>query len=320
MNSSYLALLLLSTTLFTGCDKEEPANIMNPERKLIVDGIITNGPDDNYVRLLLSDNKIYDSLGYQYSSLTVVNNALVIVSDDQGNVDTLNQYHYGYDRLHGSPDNQGDSTIDTEGYYYIKKIKGRPGHTYFLYINYSQKEYRASSFMKDVPQIDSLKFDKTWDPVKSQNYYPPLVSFKKMQTQENYYFFILAVGIWGSNCPESSYEMLDFLTGRTFNMTIIKDANLAPYVSGLDVGKGKAPDYWLTSYTWANPGDTVKIRMFSTSKAGYQYFEALFKQIDNDGGLFNPAPTTPKGNISGGAFGYFGASAVSKIKGTVKAN
>jgi len=312
--NSFIISILLIVTLFS-CEKQDSFEILSKEKVLIVDGIITNGPDDNYIKLSLSDTKFYDSLMY-FNSALPVNNAFVIVSDDMGNIDTLSRrYFYSYNEQH-----KLDSTANTTGIYDIRKIKGKPGHSYFLYIKHLNKEYRASTFMNEVPLLDTLKFDKTWDPVKSQDYYPPLVSFKKLQSPENYYFFVISIGYMNSYCMESSYEMLDQLGGRSFNMTILDDAHLSSYVSGLDVGKCKAPDYWITSYTWANPGDSVKVRMFSATKEGYQYFDALFKQIDNDGGIFNPAPTTPKGNISNGAMGYFGASAVSKIKGTVKTN
>jgi hypothetical protein len=50
--------------------------------------------------------------------------------------------------------------------------------------------------------------------------------------------------------------------------------------------------------------------MYSIDKPGYDFFRAL-DEVDNSGDLFDTPPGNAKGNISNGAFGYFGASSKS---------
>jgi hypothetical protein len=57
--------------------------------------------------------------------------------------------------------------------------------------------------------------------------------------------------------------------------------------------------------------------MYSISKKGFNFWKAITEQIESEGGIFNPAPATPPGNISGGALGLFQASAVSSVKGKI---
>jgi hypothetical protein len=235
-----------------------------------------------------------------------------MLSDDQGNVDTLNRkyaYHYFYSN---GILTKGDSFLNTDGYYVISKIKGIPNHTYRLLIKYKEKEYEASAYMLETPVIDSLYFGKIHDPVKGQDYYPPLISFKKSLIS-NYYLFLFNSGVSYLNNSTVTYD----ISGLSLDMTLFDGTNLFSYIHGLDVCKGYSSDYWLNGYTWLQPGQTVQIVMYGLSQEGYKFYEALSKQIEQSDGVFNPAPSTPRGNISGGALGYFAASTVSRISGMI---
>ena len=52
--------------------------------------------------------------------------------------------------------------------------------------------------------------------------------------------------------------------------------------------------------------------------AAYKFWTALTRQQNEGGGPFNVTPGNTPGNISNGAIGFFGASAVSAIEAEAK--
>ena len=58
--------------------------------------------------------------------------------------------------------------------------------------------------------------------------------------------------------------------------------------------------------------------MNSLTAEAFRFYEALINQFKDDGGVFKPSPASPPTNISGDALGFFGASALSEIKGIVE--
>lgn len=286
------------------CEEHVDFNWAYREPRLVVDGMLTNESFGGFVRLTLSD-----TVDQKYENLWIpvpVNDALVIIRDDMGHADTLMQrYEYEYEW-----DESGYNYIKVDsalnGCYNVKR--GMPGHTYYLTIKYKEKEYHASSFMTEAPTIDTMYFQKRFDDIKREDYYPVLISFPLIENSGNNYMFIFGYnGAVGYHYHGTLVE----------NMTLLKGEFLSSYVSGLNVCQGYSPDYWRAGYIWYLPGDSVSIAMYSISTEGYNFYEALTKQIENYDGVFRPAPTTPEGNISGGALGYFGASAVSRIKGKI---
>ncbi len=288
----------------TACEENVDFNWAYREPRLVVNGMLTNESFGGFVQLTLSDTVVQ-----KYENLSVpvlVNDALVIISDDLGHSDTLNrsyEYEIGWDTTTHSFV-KVDSSFNE--YYDVKK--GIPGHTYYLTIKYKEKEYHATTRMVEAPTIDTMYFQKRYDDIKRQYFYPVLISFPLIENSDNNYMFIFG-----------SRGAVTYSCGRTLeeDMTLLRGEFLSSYVSGLDVCQGYSPYYWRAGYISYSPGDSASIAMYSISPEGYNFYEALTKQIEQYDGVFRPAPTTPEGNISGGALGYFGASAVSRIKGKV---
>lgn len=305
--------------IMSSCEEVVDFDWADQEPKLVVDGIITNEPFGNYIRLTLSDSLTpgYDDYGGDWYRIAEVNNALVIVSDDMGNTDTLTPSSYYHTLYKDDSYIVTDSVLITTGTYRVTKLQGVPGHKYHLYIKYENHEYNATAYMNEVPEIDTIYFGKVYNPVKYEYYYPPLISFPILQHSENNYLFLFyySFGDYPIEDTQITYE------GSTFDldMTLLPGEFLDSYVNGLDVLQGYSGDYWKNGYSWLEPDQTVSIAMYSITPEGYRFYNSLTKQIERYDGIFNPAPTTPVGNISGGAFGYFGASAVSRISGYLPA-
>ncbi len=57
-------------------------------------------------------------------------------------------------------------------------------------------------------------------------------------------------------------------------------------------------------------GDRSKLELYSLSESGYNFYNGLATQLQNDGGFFSTPPANAPSNISNGAIGYFQASDV----------
>jgi hypothetical protein len=123
--------LLSLALLLSSCEKVVDLNLDNGESTLVVEANITNLPAPYTVQL--SKTVPFDNS----SIYPPVTNALVIISDNTGVVDTLT--------------NQGN------GKYITNTLQGVVGRTYSLKINSEGKEYTATSKMPQLVVLDSLR-------------------------------------------------------------------------------------------------------------------------------------------------------------------
>lgn len=150
---------LCTLFLFASCEKEIDVNLNSTNKKLVVEAVVTNNLGPHTV--LLSETADFSST----TEFNGVKNALVIISDDLGTIDTLQQTEVGV--------------------YKTSKISGIPGHKYYLQISYNDINYTSSSTMPELIEMDSLKISEEEilgkkrvtivptisDPQYSQNYY-----------------------------------------------------------------------------------------------------------------------------------------------------
>jgi len=126
-------IFLLTIIIFIGCDKEIQLPLDPNASLLVIDGSITDEPGPYFVKLSKSTD-IGNTNGNP-----LVNNASVIISDNQGIRDTLIQ--------------------NINGLYQTKKIRGFYGNTYFLEVTVEGKKYTASSTMANKVPLDSLRIN-----------------------------------------------------------------------------------------------------------------------------------------------------------------
>src|SRR5690606_24856149 len=100
-----LILTVLAITIFS-CIEKFDLQLAGAEPRLVVDGLINNKPGPYYLQLTLS--KVGDISNHSNNSKVVnpVNNAIVVVSDNNGQIDTLeyiewDETEYKYDYLTG---------------------------------------------------------------------------------------------------------------------------------------------------------------------------------------------------------------------------
>lgn len=264
MNKAILYLTAMLALAFTSCEEVIDYELRNVETKLVVEGLITNQPGPYTVRL--SQTKGYLDEGLPPG----VNGALVVVSDNNGTVDTLQQVG--------------------EGVYQTTKLQGTAGYTYYLKATVNGKEYTAQSYMPTVAPLDSLTFEYQTAMEEEDEGYHPFIHFRDPQGKGNYYRW----NIYVNDVLEP--DELAVLSDELY------DGNYGHADMGFALKKG----------------DKLKVEMYGIDKPAYKFWLALANQQNSAGGPFESTPANAPGNISNGAMGYFGASAVSVAEGVAE--
>lgn len=311
MKNAALYLLLI---ILCSCSEEYDFKFPDQVSKLVVEGIVTNGPGPHYVRLTMSKTAFElsynDSLGHDVydNGYTPVLDATVIISDNHGATDTLSpckDTYYNY--YTWSPDGlifYSDSIMEfypkahIYGYYQTNSLFGLPGNIYYLKILWKGIEFNSTCYMPPVPEIDSVTYEYTLGVTGKSDFYIPEIWFKDNPVTEDYYLFKTEGVAWGRS--------------------VLSDVNIKSNVAGLNVFQGETHEWWRNNYPW--PGQSFRIEMSSITKEIYNYYQALIMQFRNDGGVYTPSPASPPTNITNGAQGYFSASSVLVVQDTMPAS
>ena len=126
-----LLFIVASLLLLTSCEKEIDLQLEDKSGNLVVEGSITNQPGPHYVRVTRS---VVFTEPNQYPEVA---NALVVISDNTGQTETL-QYV-------------------ADGIYKTNQLVGIPGNTYTLRLTVGGTSYTAQSTMPQPVTLDSLQ-------------------------------------------------------------------------------------------------------------------------------------------------------------------
>lgn len=169
------------------------------------------------------------------------------------------------------------------GIYETQKImQGIVGATYRLKIFYNNEVYESIATMKPLAALDSITYRYESGSVFRDEGYYISVHFQDPPAAGDYYRW-------------KFYQ----------NNKIHKPKNLLYTSDNLFNG-----NYFSFEFRYNfNLNDTIRVEMFSIEKNMYEYLSGLDEQ-ENTGDLFDTPPGNAQGNISNGALGYFGASAI----------
>jgi len=302
--------MTLILILFSACLEDFDFEQGSGDYGVVIEGVVSNVSDLTYVKVTKSTDN-YDELstlnsdfiGYTHTIPEPISDALVIITDDFGKVDTLmtqdsviSYYQYIFDH----EDKVIDSTAvwspigkRDAGIYTAENLVGQEGRKYYLYVKHNEIEYRSEGFMHPVPSVDSISISNII--VKEQDGtsgYVPSIYFNEPKNEKNYYYFDLTA------FDDSSWDI-----------SIIDDRILETQINGFNIDDGEHPDWWRVNYPFGGESGIMRIEMASISKEVYQYYKSLITQFNNDGGAYSPSPASPVSNISNGALGVFRVSA-----------
>lgn len=310
-------LVMLVSNLFS-CTREITLNTTSVEPRLVVEGNVFSTPGPYLVRLSLSRNAL-NSFSSN-NGVTPVTDALVIISDDLGNIDTLvapPDSISGYAKFYRQVGNSlildsifrtgYSSWLRKDGYYQTSKITGRSEHTYTLkVVTKSGDSYSAQAFMPKITTLDSIGVGIRYSVKDNNPYKVPRYYFKEPPLENNYY--LATTSVFSGVDQDETIGVPVFSQRQCFQALILDDDFLTPYVDGIFVDETCAKDQNSSDKIggWGNG------YLMSLTHQHYSYLKVLFDQLKSDGGAYKPTPANPPTNISNGALGYFGASSVSR--------
>ncbi len=169
-------------------------------------------------------------------------------------------------------------------------FSGEAGKTYTLEINFEDQTYEADAYLDPIPPIDSVSH-----------------RFHRNQAGDEHYDLFLFVqekpGV-GDHYMWHIYRNGEPQTDSLKHVTFVED----------DLVDGNYIANWQFDYVDAEPGDSIKVEMWSISKETYEYFQSIMLETDWRGGPFDGPPANVPSNISNGALGFFSASAISTYR------
>jgi hypothetical protein len=153
----YIVFLIVSCLVFYSCEEVIDLNLDTSSAQIVVQANIYDQPGPYTV-------KLSQTVDFDMTSIyPPVSGAMVIISDNHGNTDTLIE--------------------NTSGTYIATKLIGTPGYTYTLTIITEGKTYTAISTMAEAVNIDSIYMEESMftgqnqvgikfkDPTNIKNYY-----------------------------------------------------------------------------------------------------------------------------------------------------
>jgi hypothetical protein len=264
-----VCLSVVLVLLLSSCEQVISVDLNQTAPQVVIEGIVTDQSGPYAVSLSRSGNYFEQSL-----FLPPVSNALVVLSDDLGDQDTLKE---------GNPGIYRSSLI----------FRGTPGRTYTLKVETEGQEFDGSSRMPQKVSMDSL-FAVPRRSSSNEPGYDIYLLFKDPPEPGNYY----RVNVRVSN-PQVAMDSID---GRRYRLYSDKLTN------------GNEALYRVRARRTIVPGDTITVDLLSLDKATYDYYLTLNNILTSDRSPTSLSPANPNTNLSNGSLGYFAAYAIDSKK------
>ncbi|GAB3918977.1 DUF4249 domain-containing protein [Larkinella terrae] len=290
--------------LVWGCVDPVELPIRQTERRLVVDGFITDEPPPYIIKLTYSGNLnrallIPDELA--------INGAVATVEDNLGNQAQLQQ-----DPLNPA-------------FYWMRdtRLQGVLGRTYTLRIQLPDGSRYVSrpELLAPVPAIEKFYAEyKVSDPnLLAFNSFQVRIDTRDPSEPGNFYRWqaMSYMPIWGGGNDPQGYYNRSRPAG---------EGAYAPFYGPLTNvlsdqlinGNRLEGQLVLTAPLVALGTQYMEVRQYSLSRAAYQYWVLYQEQLSRAGTIFDPQPASIEGNVRSVedtnklALGFFGASAVSR--------
>ena len=197
------AIIIVFSILLISCEEGIILDVNQVEPKVVIEGLITNRPGQQYI-------KIGSTADFYSSGLNpVVSSAVVSVSDNLGNTYAFSE------------------STEKPGFYLPNvSFTGEVGRTYNLDIDIDGKKYTASEELLNVATIDSLTYgkdeDEFSDPEDAGRYYNVFVYTKEPQDEDNFYLF-------------KFYRNEEWLNDNGEDITVTDDVAIGEAIEGLEL-------------------------------------------------------------------------------------
>lgn len=290
---SYRVIISLALiVLVFGC--REPFDFDYPdvlEPRVVIDGYITNSGKRHVVRVSYSTN-INDRGLVETEFIT---NADVRIVDDQGSFTIL--------------DHRNNGIYETQPQY-----AAREGVSYQLVVTLSDGEVYESeikSLPADSPAVADISFRGDTRDVLANNSIQPqegALIAATIQKDGNRHFYQWVIGEWFIIQSDAAPDELKYCYIRDFDAAEIVLLQDNPTVSG--VSEYTYPISFIPRGARMKVDFGVEAILLTLTEADYRFWDAVKQQSENSGSLFDAAPHSIEGNITGSngdkVLGYFG--------------
>jgi hypothetical protein len=175
-------------------------------------------------------------------------------------------------------------------------VAGAPGKTYRMNITLKTGEnYTAESTMEALGEMDSIRYE-----------YKDQFDFETGTKKWLYIVYLYAQEPSETvNFYQWEYYLNNKLETDTLSETVFTDDKFANgnYISEMSI-------FYIKEEAMPGPTAELKVKMSSLPKNYYDYFVNTMLETGWSGGPFAGTPTNVPSNISGGAKGFFAATAV----------
>ena len=197
------AIIIVFSIFLISCEEGIILDVNQVEQKVVIEGLITNRPGQQYV-------KIGKTADFYSSGLNpAVSSAIVSVSDNLGNTYTFSE-----------------STEKSGLYIPNVSFTAEVGRTYSLDIDIDGEKYTASEELLGVANIDSLTYgmdeEEFSDPEDEGRFYNVFVYTKEPQDEDNFYLF-------------KFYRNDEWLNDSGEDITVTDDVAIGEAIEGLEL-------------------------------------------------------------------------------------
>lgn len=264
-----IQLTTLLILIFSSCEDVIDLDLTNVPPQVVIEGFVSDQPGPYSIKI----SKTADF--YDPNSFPPEENAIVILSDDQGNEEIL--------------------TETSPGIYETATLQGQRGVTYTLEVQLEGATYTATSKMPEqlIP-LDSLSTTFEEESLFFDEGYYATAFFNDPPDIDNY------------------YRLQVLVNGEVYFFIDLDDEEAVPQEDiNFWLTNDKFTDGNLQDYEFPHTlkvGDTMDVTLQHLDRSTFDYYRTLVDVI-NGGGV---APSNPITNMSDGALGYFGAFSVTR--------
>lgn len=281
-----IIIFLLPVLVFLSCEKDIRIETDEADALVVIEGIIETGA---YPVVSVSKSLgVFSTVQPSDLSELFINNAMVEVSNGTETM-ILKEYStttpYGFSFYWYSADTTGGGPL----------FKGEAKTTYSLKITAEGKEYTATT---SIPDKGISILDAYAEPANLDDYPEKmrlLVTLSDQPGYGNYHRYFTKVNdepFYPGLYSAGSDQLTD---GATITFR-------------LDRGVDKSSDFDVDLYPFFDKGDSVTIKFSEINLDTYEFWRTLEFNYASIGNPFS-SPIKIKGNIKGGALGYFGGYA-----------
>lgn len=280
MKKIYPILVLAVAAVFSSCEKVVELKVVDGDPILVINSQISN-QTEKWVVNLSSTQGYFDQ-----NDITYVENALVTISDNEGNIDTLR--------------------YNSEGNFETNSVKNcKVGNTYTLAVTYKNETYYAS---ETCDYQDTITFIKSYF-LPEQNGFIPSGWYVFEKAEE----FLPDGDFYMWKLYQNDTSLVDDigyqLDTDEFRETGYWNLNIDPDNPLKDTDRGVFPRPFPYKF---EVGDTVRVEQYRISEGYFNFLAEFSNQQNRAGTPFDPPPSNPKTNISNGGYGYFSVVNVDK--------